>query len=109
MKRLFVLAAMVAVLAGCSKGQYNDGTYQATAEGHHGDVVMEIEVSKGKITEIEIVSSEELPAMIDAVNRRMIPKIIKAQTTEGVDIISGASESSKAVLKAVSAAIEQAK
>lgn len=109
MKRILVLVAMFAVLAGCSKGQFVDGSYEAAAMGHHADIVMEVVVKGGNISEINIVSSEELPAMIDAVNRRMIPKIVKAQTTEGVDIISGATESSKAVLKAVGEAIEKAK
>ncbi|MFW5694733.1 MAG: FMN-binding protein [Alkalispirochaeta sp.] len=104
-----IVLAAVLVALGCSQGPYTDGTYQAAARGHYDDITVEVEVQRGKIAEIEIVDSSETPSMLAPVRDTMIPRIIDEQSTEDIDTISGATDSSSAVLEAVSAALDEAR
>lgn len=112
-KTIMMVAAFVLVLTlavGCSSsGKYKDGTYEGKAQGNESEIVVSVNVSKGKIDKIDLVQHQETESMIAGVVDNTIPEIIEKQTTEGVDALSGATKSSKAVLDAVTQALEQAK
>ena len=57
---------------------YKDGTYQGEAEGFGGTVAVEVKVEKGKITAIEIVSSQKEDGAYLSMAKDIIPKIIEA-------------------------------
>ena len=99
------LACALALFVGCAEGRYVDGRYRSSAEGRYGEITVEVNIARGRISDIEIVSEEETPGMLDPVRDTMIPEIIEAQTVEGVDTISGATVSSSAVLEAVGGAL----
>lgn len=86
---------------------FNDGTYQGSGTGFGGLIMVNVCISDGKITEIEITSHEnEDKAYFDqAVG--ITDKIIKAQSTD-VDTISGATYSSKGIREAVYHALKEA-
>ncbi|RRJ66735.1 FMN-binding protein [Paenibacillus oralis] len=104
-----VLGASLA-LAGCSGagGNYVDGTYEGSAQGAKSEVKVAVEIKGKKIANIEIVEHGETQSIIDAAVETTIPEIIEKQTTEGVDVVSGASKSSAAVIEAVAEALEGA-
>ena len=102
------LACGLALLAGCAAGRYVDGSYRSSAEGRYGEITVEVNIARGRISEIEIVSESETPGMLDPVRDTMIPDIIEAQSVEGVDTITGATASSSAVLEAVGDALATA-
>lgn len=103
-------------------GKYIDGTYKATSEvdgfdeeGFLYDLEVTVTVSGGEITSItgKIKNDRsEDPSSNEAYVRRAVKKlsdvIIPNQGTSGVDVISNATYSSNAVLKAVSEALAQA-
>ena len=99
-KRLVSLIATAiltaGVLVGCGGGKYTDGTYTGEAQGTSGTIKVEVNVEKGKIS------------TVDGVKDNMIPEIIEKQGTEGVEAVSGATNSSKGVLEAVNKALEGA-
>ena len=68
-----------------------------------------VTVEGGKITAIDLGENHETPAMVDKVQSDYIPRIIEAQTVEGVDGASGATLTSGAVKNGVTKALEQAK
>ncbi len=107
-KRLVSLIATAiltaGVLVGCGGGKYTDGTYTGEAQGTSGT----IKVEKGKISTVEVVEHKETKTLIDGVKDNMIPEIIEKQGTEGVEAVSGATNSSKGVLEAVNKALEGA-
>ena len=113
MKRLvtFLLAAtLILSLTGCSggdTGKYVDGTYTSAAEGRAGKVNVDVTIEKGKISAINVLDNHETEAMLESVKGALIPKIIELQTTEGVDTVSGATLTSKAVLEAVNNILTQ--
>ena len=85
---------------------YKDGKYIGEAEGFGGKVKVQVTVSNGKIADIEILShfdgKEYMSKASDLIN-----KIIKNQNTN-VDIVSGATYSSKGIVNAVRDALNKA-
>lgn len=85
-----------------------DGVYTASAQGYSGEVVITITVKDGKITEISNTNTDTR-TFFNKVWRRLQPKILEKQDTEGIDTVSGATFSSQGILNASKLAIEQAK
>ncbi len=86
---------------------YPDGMYTGTAEGFGGDITVQITVSGGQISEIDVLSAEyETEGFWDRA-LAVIDSILLNQTTE-VDAVSGATYSSQGILDAVAQAIAQA-
>lgn len=84
-----------------------DGTYTAAARGKHADVNVEVTVKDGKISAISIGDNEEMPGMVESVEKVMLPLIVDNQTLN-VDNVTGATITSSAVLTAVTDALAQA-
>lgn len=66
-----------------------------------------VEVSGGKITAIQVDSSEDAPSFFNAAYTMVSNEIISSQTAE-VDAVSGATYSSGGIMDAVSNALAQA-
>ncbi len=86
--------------------RYKDGTYSGTARGHKSDIVVSVTVSDGVIAAIDVTSQNETPKFWESA-KEIIPQIIAANTTEGVDAVSGATHSSEGIKKAVDNALTQ--
>ncbi len=93
---------------GSAAGEYKDGTYTASEQGFAGEVSATVVVEGGKITDVQLEGKDETPDKGGAAIEELQPKILKAQSAE-VDAVTGATVTSEAVKKAVSAALEQAK
>lgn len=106
-----VTTVMVLTLTACggSKSAFKDGEYKSTTKGHNGDLTVTVQVTDGKIKDIQVGDHKETDGIFDGVKDNLIPEIIKKQSTEGIDTITGATVSSKAVLTAVNDALSQAK
>ena len=86
---------------------YKDGTYTGTAKGYGGDITVEVTISGGKITAIDIVSAPaETPSFLTRA-KGVIDKILEKQSPD-VDVVSGATYSSNGILNAVRRALAQA-
>ena len=80
-----------------------DGVHRGSGKGFGGELVVDVTVSGGKITAIEVVESKETPFIADSALKTLLPALIEAQGP--VDLVSGATVTSKAVLAAVEAAL----
>lgn len=107
----FVLLGSIFMLVACGKSEseskWNDGEYEGTAEGMHGEMEVKVTIDKGKISKIDIVSQSETEGVSDVAVERVPEDIVKKQSTE-VDTVSGATESSKAIISAVDDALDKA-
>ncbi|UNC91611.1 FMN-binding protein [Candidatus Contubernalis alkaliaceticus] len=83
--------------------------YTGEAEGGHGPVIVEVTMDDGKIVSIEVIEENETKGLGDAAFEELIPKIIEAQSTEGIDTVSGATVSSNALFEAVDEAVAKSK
>lgn len=89
--------------------QYKDGTYTGEAKGNNGNIQVEVTVKDGFIDAIQVLEHHETSTIFMSIQNDLIPSIIYSQSTEGIDAISGASNSSTAVFEAVNKALESAK
>ena len=79
------------------------GTYEGAAYGNNADVRVAVTFDGGVITEVKVVEHAETPGLSDAPIERIPAQIVKYQTL-AVDTVSGATNTSKAIIAAVEAA-----
>lgn len=83
------------------------GTYTAVATGNNGDVTVEVVMSEDGIEAVNIKESSETPGLGDTAMKSIIEKILTNQSI-GIDTVTGATNSSNAVLAAVEDCLNQA-
>ena len=71
-----------------------DGASRDSADGFGGELVIDVAVEGGKITDIVDVDSQEAPFIADTAFKELIPAIIAAQGP--VEAVSGATFTTKA-------------
>lgn len=110
----FTSQAVVDAVNKALAGESNDaavaftaGEYTATADGYNGPTTVKVTFSDSKIESIEIVSTVETGHVGDVAFDIMIPEMIAANGS-GVDGISGATFSTRALRAAVNDAAQQA-
>ena len=86
---------------------FTAGEYTATAEGYNGPSTFKVTFSADKLESIEVVSSTETAHVGDIAFEIMIPEMVQANGS-GVDGVSGATFSTRALRNAVNDAAEQA-
>ncbi len=86
---------------------FTAGTYTGTGDGYNGPVEVSVTFDDKAVTAIEVTSSVETEHVGDIAFDILIPQIIEANGT-GVDNVSGATFSSRALKTAVNAAAEEA-
>ena len=96
------------IVLGCgAQSKWNDGEFQGTAEGMHGELSVNVIIDGGKITKIDMLTQNETAGLGDVAVEKVSQEIIDTQSTE-VDTVSGASESSNTTITAVNDALEKA-
>lgn len=107
--KLSVISALTALsLASAAQAAaYNAGTYTAVAKGNGGEVPVTVTFSSDAIQKIEVGQNKETPG-IGSVAIETLPKTIVDKQSLGVNGVSGASITSKAILAAVAACVKQA-
>jgi len=86
---------------------YKDGVYQGSGEGFGGSIVVQVIVSDGRLSEIEILSADgETKDYLEQAGK-LAEEIVEKQSAE-IDAVSGATYSSHGILDAVGAALEEA-
>ena len=89
------------------KDGYKDGTYQGSGTGFGGTITVQVTISGGKITAIDIVSAAGETASYLANAKGVISKMLAGQTPN-VDAVSGATYSSNGIIQAVQNALSKA-
>lgn len=86
-----------------------DGKYEGSASGfRRGITKVSVQVKEGKISDITILSHGDDAPFFNRVLEPIVTNIIKKQSTK-VDVISGATYSSKGIMNAVANALNKAK
>ena len=88
--------------------KFKDGEYTGEAEGFKGNVKVKTIIKNSTLVNIEIINHNDDDEFFNNA-RRLIFKILKNQGTTGVDIVSGATYSSRGILNAVDEALNKAK
>ncbi|MBZ4662690.1 MAG: 4Fe-4S binding protein [Caloramator sp.] len=90
-----------------TQGKYKDGKYIGSAIGFKPGLTVEVTISGGKISKIEIVDHNETPSYAKIPFKIVPDEIIKKQSTN-VDAVSGATRTSVGIMNAVAEALKQA-
>jgi polyferredoxin len=85
-------------------GQFQDGVYTGSAPGYKGVTHVQVMVENGHISEIELISTNDDQAWFDMVEAPIISSILSQQATD-VEIITGATYSSYALIHAIEDAL----
>lgn len=89
------------------KDGYKDGTYQGSGTGFGGTITVQVTVSGGKITEIDIISASGETGSYLSNATGVISRILSSQSPN-VDAVSGATYSSNGIIQAVQNALGKA-
>lgn len=107
----FTMAAYQSTLATSvgmeNKSGYKAGTYTGKGTGREGDVVVKVTFTKDKITSVKVVEHREI-AGIGELAIENIPKKIISEQSIAIDAVSGATQTSNAILEAVEDCARQA-
>ncbi len=112
MKKLlkFGLSSMMALsLVGCSNSssKTGDGTYTSTQSGFGGDVVVELTVKNGAISDVKLTGDSETPTVGGAALETLKENILASKSAD-FDLVSGATVTSTAVKNGVVDCLTQA-
>ncbi len=81
-----------------------DGVYTGSAEGYKSDIKVEVTVEDERISEVVVLEHDETPAIADSALESLIEAVVASQSVD-VDVVSGATATSEAFLKAVRRAL----
>ncbi len=90
------------------KSMYIDGTYQATANGYRPGLTIELVIENDRIVSLKIIEHNEVNQRFWGYPVENVPQwIIDAQSTD-VDIVSGATYTSRGIINATDIALAEA-
>lgn len=114
---IVVLTLIASLLLGCQSeplssettidALYTPGTYTGVAPAHNAELKLTVTVDENSIKEVKIVEHSESEGIADAAIER-IPAAIVDQQSLAVDIMAGATVSSRAILSAAEKALTEA-
>ncbi len=86
---------------------YENGTYEGEGSGYGGPITVSVTVEYDVLTGIEVISHEgEDPAYFEQA-QSLVDKVVSGQTTD-VDVVAGASFSSRGIIEGVNNALDKA-
>lgn len=86
---------------------YTAGEYTATGEGNYGEIPVTVTFSETEILSIVVGDNEETPDIAKPVFEKIPGEILSGQTLH-VDVVAGATNSSKGLIAAIEACVEKA-
>ncbi len=87
------------------EGSYKNGTYRGSAEGNEGMVEVQVTVVNNRLDQITVLAHEDTENLAQNAFKLLSKKMIEQQNTD-VDVISGATYSSKGFIHAVKNALK---
>ena len=88
-----------------TEGSYKNGTYRGSAEGNDGMVEVQVTVVNNRLDQITVLDHEDTENLAQNAFKLLSKKMIEQQSTD-VDVISGATYSSKGFIHAVKNALK---
>ena len=104
---MLCLMLALGMLCAAHAGTYTPGTYTGTGTGNGGELTVEVVFSEDAIESVTVTSHSETPGICDPALERIPQDIVESQSL-GVDVITGCSMTSGAIIDAVADAAAQA-
>lgn len=105
--KCFAITMALALFASCNnqKTSLHDGTFLGSGDGRNGVVEVEVTVKDGKISDAKITKESETPEIALPAEEQIIAQFVENGSTSDIDIVSGATITSNAILDALDAAV----
>lgn len=87
---------------------YRDGTYEGSAFGFGDEITVSVTIADGKLTDISVLSADGEDKPYYTQSLPVLDKILSAQSTDGIDTVSGATLTSEGLIGAVADALGKA-
>jgi len=87
-----------------ASGNLADGQYVGKADGFNGPITVQVTITNGQITAVEVLSHSDTPGISDAAINT-VPGAIVASQSSDVDAASGATYTSRGIMNAVKDAV----
>lgn len=101
-----VLIMVAATLVGCGgSATYEDGTHTGEADGYAGPISVEVTVTDGEISNVEVLDHSDTEGISDPAIEQIPASIVENNSTD-VDAVSGATGTSEGIKAAVDNALE---
>ena len=94
--------------ASTTSSEYKAGMFSAKAKGFGGDITATITVDANKITNVSIIGSNETQGIGGKALKELSERILSKQSAD-IEVVSGATVTSQAVIEAAKIAISKAK
>lgn len=109
-KTLLLGLVIILLFCGCGSKEilYKEGKFEGTGKGHHGPIRVVVTTDEYNIKDIEIIEEYEMPELAEIVYEKLPKKVISRNSVD-VDVVSGASYTSKGLLEAITNALNKAK
>ena len=106
MKKMLVSLAALAMLCACSSGGGSAAT-ELTGEGTgmNGAVKVKVTLENDKITAVEVTEHAETEGICEPAIEKVPAAIVEKNGTDGVEVVSGATMTSNAIIEAVNNAL----
>lgn len=86
---------------------YENGTFEGEGSGYGGSIVVSVTVEYDVITDVHVVSHDTEDQAYFEQAEPLVDKVVSGQTTD-VDIVAGASFSSRGILEGIENALDKA-
>jgi Na+-translocating ferredoxin:NAD+ oxidoreductase subunit G len=87
--------------------EYKDGIYEIKSRGHSGVMQVKVFIRNSKIYSIEASAPYEIKSSWEKIYNSLTPEIIRKQSVDEINTVTGATVTSQAYLDAVRSALEQ--
>jgi fumarate reductase flavoprotein subunit len=87
---------------------FNDGVYTGTGDAHNGDIAVEVTIYEGKILYIEPIEHSETAPKLEEVFKSIPLEVLREQSAQDIDAVSGATEASDGYIEAIEDALSKA-
>ena len=105
---LAVSALAIATSISCSKKSAGQA-FTGTGDGRNGKIEVSVTVNNGKIIDAAVVSHSETPGLSDPAIKGVIEQVKKTGSADNLDVVSGATLTSKGIIQAIKAAVAASK
>lgn len=108
---IMVTLLLFLALVGCQKkttsNGFKAGVYEGSAKGKNGDVVVKVTLTSDKIEKVEVTKHEETEGIAEGAIEKITSEVVKKQSL-AVDVATGATITSNAILEAIKDALAKA-
>lgn len=106
---LLTAALFVGCAATPTTPALKDGTYQGEGTGYKGPIKVEVVVKGGEVTKADVLENEETQELFDGAKESIVNEVLKENSADDIELVTGATNSSKGLVEAFKAALEKAK